>query len=631
MMKSRVRNGIGGMGIGLAAGLVLAVGGHGQEVEETLRLEPVIVTATRMEANPNTLGSSVTVITADELISTRAATVLEALRSVPGVDVVQTGGPGRTASVFIRGHNSQHTKVMLDGIRLNSNTSGGYDLGNIPVNNIERIEVVRGPQSALYGSDAIAGVINIITKRGRKGIHGSVEGAMGTEGYRSGGLSLDGGNELGDFSVSYTGNRFDGASIASEDRGNTEGDEWQNHALSGRVGLNFLVDGRADLFVNYSDDTADLDGFAWPNPVDDLNYERERESLSGKLELSKPILDWYTQTISVGLAREDLIGKDPDTAANRYEISTETHYLSAKADFFPLEGDTLSIAYDYEKQIGENSGNDIDEGLAIHSFLIQNHWTYQDTASFTAGIRHDDHDTFGKETTFRLAGSAKIPELGTRFHGSYGTGFRAPTLNDLYWPNTGWEIGNPNLKAETSKGFDVGIEQSLLGDKVVVDVTYFHSNVKDLIQWAAAGGGPWMPQNVAEAEIEGIEATAVLRPTANLDLRVGYTFTNHEDTTTGADLARRPRHHYSASANYRFMDSANVNLSVIRVGRRYDDAANANELAPYIRVDLASSYDVTEHFQVFARVENLFDEEYEEAKDFGVPGRYALAGLRLTF
>ena len=634
MRKSKIRSGIGAIGIGVVAGVSLAVGARGEDMGETVELEPVIVTATRTEANPNVLGSSVTVITAEELANNRVTTVLEALRAVPGLDVVQSGGPGRITSVFIRGHNSEHTRVMLDGVRLNSSTGGGYDLGNIAVNNIERIEIVRGPQSALYGSDAIAGVVNIITKRGREGIHGSVEGAAGTKGYRSGGLSLSGGNEFGDFSIGYTGNRFDGTSVAAEELGNTEEDGWQNHGLSGRVGLNFLDDGRTDLFLNYNDDTSDLDGFVWPNPSDDPNYERERESVSGKLQLSKPILDWYTQTLSVGLAREDLTGDDPDTAANRYEITSETRTLSAKADFFPFEGDTLSLGYDFERQAGENPGNNIDESLDIHSFLIQNHWTYQDTASFTAGIRHDDHETFGGETTFRLAGSAKVPGMGTRFHGSYGTGFRAPTLNDLYWPNTGWAVGNPNVTAETSKSLDIGIEQSLLGDRVVADVTYFQSKVENLIQWAGTGPNwwdPWMPQNVAEAEINGVETTLALRPTADLDLRLGYTYTDHEDATTGAELARRPRHRYSASANYRFIERANVNLSVIHVGRRYDDAANAEKLAPYTRVDLAASYDVTDHVQVFGRIENLFDEDYEEARGFGVAGRYAFAGLKLSF
>jgi vitamin B12 transporter len=480
----------------------------------------------------------------------------------------------------------------------------------------------------------MAGVINIITKRGAKGLHGSAEAAVGCKGYRRGGLSLSNGNELGDFSFGYTGTRFDGGSVAAEELGNTEEDGWENHNFSGRVGLNFLEDGRADFFLNYSEDTADLDGFVWPNPADDPNHERERESASGKIELSKPILDWYTQTLSASFASDRIVGLDPDTADNRYDISSESGAFSAKADFFPFAGDTLSVSYDFERQRGENPDNNIDESVNVHSFLIQNHWTFEDMASLTAGVRHDDHETFGHEWTFRLAGSVEIPDMGTRFHGSLGTGFRAPTLNDLYWPNTGWAMGNPNLKAETSLGGDIGIEQSLFDDKIVADVTYFHSEIEDLIQWAATGPNwwdPFMPQNVAEAKIDGVEATVTVRPIADLDLQFGYAFTDHEDTTTGTELARRPRHRYSASANYRFIEKANVNVSVIRVGRRFDDAANAVELAPYTRVDVAASYDVTDYVQVFGRVENVFDEDYEEARGFDVAGRYGFAGLKLSF
>ena len=598
-------------------------------------LPPIVVSATRTEQDPRSIGSAVSVVTAQELADTRVNSAFEALRQVPGVDVVQSGGPGRTASVFIRGHNSQHTLVLLDGVRLNSNNAGAYDFSNIPVNNIERIEIVRGTQGALYGSDAIGGVVNIITKRGASGLHGSVEGAIGTDGYRSGGVSLNGGNAIGDFSIGYMWNRFNGGTAVAERLGGVEKDEWVNHAFSGRFGLNVLDDGRLDLTLHYSDDAADLDGVnAFFLPADDPNAEQHRRNFSGKLSLSKPLTAWYTQSLSVGLARETLEGRDPDTAANNYDLTGESRSFSAQSDFLPFDGDTLSVGYDYESQRGKNPANNIDAALGIHSVFIQNHWTYQDIASITAGIRHDDHETFGGETTYRLAGTYRWPSFGTRVHGSFGTGFRAPTLNDLYWPNTGWSLGNPNLSPETSTGFDLGVEQTVWDDRIVADVTYFNSRVEDLIQWAATGPNwwdPWTPLNVASADISGFETSLILRPVPELDLKLAYTFTDAVNADSGRQLALRPRHRYSASATYRILDSARVTLSGVRVGARYDDAANVNKLDPYVRFDLAATYDATEYLQFFGRIENMFNADYEEVRGFGVPGRYAFVGAKLSF
>jgi vitamin B12 transporter len=588
------------------------------DTESVRPLPPIVVSATRTEQDPRSLGSAVTVITAQELADSRVSTVLEALRQVPGVEVVQLGGPGRGTSVFIRGHNSAHTLIMLDGVRLNSNTFGGYDMANIPVNNIERLEIVRGAQGALYGSDAVGGVVNIVTKRGTQGLHGSVESAAGTGGYRSGGVALNGGNETGDFSIGYSGNRFNGTSAASKKMGNTEYDEWINHAFSGRFGLNFLEDGRADLTLNHSRDNADVDG---GNNLDDLNAEQRRRNLSGKFTVSKPVVDWYTQTLSVGLARENVEGLDPDTAWNNYTLNTETRTFSAKSDFVPFTGDTVSAGYDFESQHGASSP--LDQTLDIHSVFLQNHWTYEDITSITAGVRHDNHETFGGYTTYRLAASAKVPDTGLRFHGSLGTGFHAPTLFDLYYPG----MSNPNLAPETSKSVDLGVEQSLWKNRVIADVTSFRSRVKNLISLSPT----WIPQNVANAEIQGIETSLILRPIRPLDLKLAYTLTDARDAATGEELARRPRHRASASATYRVFKGASITLSGTRVGERYDDKANANTLDSYVRFDLAATYDVTENLQFFGRIENMFDENYEEAKGYGITGRYAFLGAKLSF
>ena len=595
-----------------------------QGEHDSIELREVVVTATRSLEPVETLGSAVTVITAEELKSSGVDTVLEALRRVPGLDVVQSGGPGRTTSVFLRGHDPDQTKILIDGLRFNGNMSASYDFSNLPVANIERIEVLRGPQSALYGGDAIGGVVHIITKRGQEGLHGEMSTAVGSNDYGSGTLSLSGGNEVGDFSLAYSYKQFEGISAADEAAGNREIDGWNNHWLSARFGLNFLDDGRADLSVTAGVEEGDLDGGPGAGG-DDPNFVQERDSASAMLQLSKPISDWYTQSFHLGLVEQRFEGKDPDTAWNNYTWDEKTTAAGFKTDFFPWAGDALTIGYDFERQSADQKGTVLDRTVDLNSVYLQNHWS-GDVFSFTVGLRHDDHEISGEETTYRLAMSAKCPDLDTRAHASLGTGFRAPTLSGLYSP---WG-GSPNLTAETSESFDIGIVQPLWNENVVAQVTYFHSDLENLIEWRPIAPGSFThnPINVAAAKIQGVETTLRLSPLSSLDLVASYTHTDHEDVETGADLTRRPRHSSSLSAIYRHSDALDFNMILLHVGSRHDAGT---KLDAYTRVDLAAAYEVNEHVEVFGRIENVGDASYTEAAGYGAPGRWGLVGIRCGF
>jgi vitamin B12 transporter len=616
------------------AGAILAAGGSRAEETETTKMSDVLVTATRTPVDPATVGSSVSVVTSEEITARSLTTVTEALRTVPGVTVVSQSGGGSIASVFIRGHNSNQTKVMLNGVKLNSNAGGGYDFSNLVVDDIDRIEVVRGPQSALYGSDSVGGVINIITKTPEHGVHGSAEVAMGVEGYRRSALEVSAANDIGYVRAGYSYTTLDANSVALEENGNPEEDGWESHDFSFGAGATFLEDGKVDFSLNYLEDWSELDGFDFVTflPADDDNYEQDRQTLVLGLNISKPITDVYTQSFSFGYTRDEVVGTDEDNAANDYDIESKNFQFGAQADFFVGDSDTLTVGYDYERQSAESVGS-YDENLDINSVYVQNHWIINEIFSLTAGVRYDDHETFGDETTFRLAGTAVIPETETKFHASYGTGFKAPTLNDLYWPVSAFTAGNPDLEAETSKSVDIGVTQPFMDGRFEVDVTYFHSSVDDLIQWAA---DPvtfvFTPDNVSKADIDGIEVSARLQVTEDLDVSAQYTYTDAEDDATGDQLARRGRHNASGTISYDFLDDrANASVTVMHVGTRYDDAANTTELDPYTRVDFAARYDVTENLRVFLRVENLFDEDYVETDGYDINGCYWYAGLRCSF
>jgi len=603
--------------------------------QDLVQLDDMVVTATRTETDPQLVGSAISVVTADDLETAKVGTVLEALRTLPGIDVVQTGGPGKGASVFIRGHNSAHTKVLLDGVRLNGPTVGTYDFASLDVANIERIEVVRGPQSALYGSDAIGGVINIITRRGQPGLHGSVKAAAGTSRSGNGALSLSGGNERADFSASLSMQQFEGVSAVHGGGGRfDEDDDWVNKTFSGRFGLNFLEDGRADLALRIVKDKTDQDSFVWGAPVDDPNFTKDMDGVYTSLKAVKPLTEWFTQSANFGVNKERTVWTDPDTAGNPADIKARNTDFGLQSDFFPFDNDTLTLGYDFERQDGFSGGN-FDESVDLTAFFIQNQWSHGERLSVTAGCRNDRHSAFGSRTTYRFAGAYLFPDWGTRLHGSWGTGFRAPTLNDLYWPTDAWgSRGNPNLKSEKSRSFDLGIEQGFREEQVVLDVTYFESRVEDLIQWAATGPNwwdPWTPQNVAKAKIRGLESTLSVQVREDLRVEASHTYTSAKDENTRDRLARRPNNRFGFKLHYDPTAELNVNLSLVRVSTRYDDAANNNTLAPYTRVDLAASYDVTENFEVFGRVENLFNEDYREGHNFGITERYVLGGAKVSF
>jgi len=269
----------------------------------------------------------------------------------------------------------------------------------------------------------------------------------------------------------------------------------------------------------------------------------------------------------------------------------------------------------------------------IKGYYIQDEIKLWDRLFATLGIRIDDHSRFGSETTYRVAPAYLIKETDTKIKGTFGTGFKAPTLYQLFAPATLWgPIGNKDLKPEKSKGWDFGVEQNFFKNRVTLGATYFRNDFKDLIQFDWGQGYI----NIAKAKTEGVELFASAKPIDDLTLRINYTYTDTEDKTTGEALIRRPKNKIGFDINYHFLNNGNVNLGVIYVGKRDDldfsiSPSRRVKLDQYTLVNLAVSYDITKNFQLFGRVENLLDKEYEEVKGFGTPGLSFFGGMKLSF
>jgi vitamin B12 transporter len=584
--------------------------------------EEMVVTANLVESPTEEVGSSVTVIGREEIERRGQTSVLDLLRTVPGLTVSQSGGLGSVGSVFIRGADSNHTLVLIDGVRV-TNTSGGFDFSTLRADNVERIEILRGPQSTLYGSEAIGGVISITTRHGRSGAHVGVDARAGSNDSYELRVDADGGNGRFDYSLSAADQRMGGLSVASEQRGNTEDDPFTERSASARLGFSFLEDGRADVILRHSDADADLDGFTFGvGPTDDPNYTQERQLSVGALQLVKPLAPWWKLHLSLSASEDKIRGEDPDTDFNNYDIRSRLREVKARSDFKLGPDNVLIAGFSSERRQGRNRGS-YDESLNVESAHLQDNWSWNNRLFLTAGVRYDRYSRFGNETTWRATGSY-LAGAGSpwKLHGSYGTGFRGPSFDELFFPF----LGNLALQPETSRGYDLGIERRFANGAAVADVTWFSNRFEDLINFSFV---TFTFENIARASSQGIEASLWLQPRTNLELQAGYTYDDTEDRSTGEPLPRRPRHRASLAATCSFHDRLRSTASIAVDQDRID--SDGSKMDDYTRADLKVEYSLRPWLQPYLFLQNLLDEEYEEVSGYSASRFAVVLGLRLGY
>lgn len=609
-----------GRGVLVPACFLLAISADCSQAEPDNPAE-LYITANRYPTEAKKTGSSISVLNEEEIKASKQQTVLEVLRNVPGLNVVQTGGPGRATSVFLRGSESDHTLVLIDGVRVNTNASGEFDLANLKAENIERIEVIRGAQSVLYGSEAIGGIINIISKRTEDELEASLKttaGSFGTQDYlaRVGTRSE---NTHISFSASYFDN--DGFSATSEDNGNTERDSHDNLTLSGIAGAEFLGDGEVVLSARYSNASSDIDGFEFGvGPTDDPNSVQDTDLFSGSLGLSKPLAEWLEARVTLGLTDESLEGRDPDTEFSNFEIENQSHSVVTQLEFTPLASLVSILGHSFEHRKAENIGS-FESQRDVNAFFLENQLQASESATLTAGVRHDINSDFGEETTFRTSASVQAPNNFARLHASFGTGFKAPSFNELFFPG----FGNPELDAETSWGYDIGVEVPVLDNRIVFDVTFFQSRIDDLI---VSDSETFLAANISEAEIWGIESSAKLKLGEFLSATLNYTFQEAENEDTGLQLARRPKHQGGLTLISSPVEPLELSLGFVLVRDRID--SDMTDMDDYEVVNFAASYQVNPNLRPFFRIDNLFDQNYEEVNGFESSDFAAYGGLEIS-
>lgn len=594
---------------------------------ESIRMDEVVITATRTEIQRSQIPASVTVITAGDIEERHASSVSDLLRDIPGIDVARQGGTGKMTSVFIRGAKSEHTLVLIDGMRVNSPTSGGFDFADLTVNDIERIEIIRGPLSTLYGSDAIAGVIQIFTKKAKtSSVSASLEG--GSYGTTKEAVSLGVKRDILDMNIAASHLDTEGFSVF---KAGSEKDGYQNTAVSARLGKTTGT-GRIDLTGHFVNGKTDLDGCkfdsTWtPYDCDNPAYEQERRlTLAGLRYQSKPSSIWE-QTLSASLTTEHLKNSDPDPNGINSTIDTGIRTADWQNNIRTSEGNLLTLGYEWQNKDGDNKGS-FSKSFTNHAVYLQDQLGGGSPVQFLAGVRWDDSTIYESALTYRF-GLTWLQMDSLKWHAQYGTGFKGPTLNDMFWPGA----GNTNLKPEKSSSMEAGVETSL-SDSFSLSLNYYQNDFKDLIQWAPIDPSDpyslWNPQNVGHAVSSGVEAEMRWMPLSFLQFAGNYIYDDTEDKNNGGYLMRRPLNKYSA--DMKIGDSSrNIAIHFIHVGRRFDSPKNLNPLSAYNRVDLTGDYSLTQSVKVFGRIENLFDKDYEEAKGYNTAGVSGYGGVKVTY
>ncbi len=622
-------------------------------------MEPVLVTASRLEEPLNSTPSSATVVTGEEMERKGAVTVEEAIRDAPGIYVRRAGTIGSATSVRIRGADVTQTLVLIDGVEVNNSWSGFYDWANLTVDNLERIEIVRNAQSALYGSEAMGGVVNIITKRG--------------EGKPRATFSVEGGNfdtyrEFGSVAGEWGITNFAASVSRFDSNGQFTNDDYTNTTLSGRLGLDVAerasvtwtsryIDSVKGLAVNPNEFWVTTNPPPFPFLFDD-NRDRKNTFFLNASDLSCEVSPWWDFTIKVSSVDDeelvedrftpgiDLIpgevpleGMTIDTDSERYTFGTQQNFhlfdeMVTVTGGFEYEEEKATIEWTFEPEIEPFTSGRVDKDRINRALYIQNRFDYK---GFTliAGVRYDDDSLFGGKTNPKVSGSYLFDKTQTKLKSSWGMGFRAPTFQELFDPL----FGNPNLDPEESNSFEFGVDQTIWEDKVFLEAAYFYSRYTDLIQ-----ASPYGISNIGRAEIWGIEAGLSFRPIEGLELRGSVTYLDTKDEETQEELPRRPRYVWYLNANYRWNHRLTFNLDVnivSSVRSDYDAIATDGSLLlgripGYEKVDLAASYVLLDKWRflkdlkLFGRIENLLDEEYEDAKGFPAPGFNFLIGLQTT-
>ncbi len=598
------------------------------EPQQEQTLPPVVVTATRVETPKDDITTTLSVITSEDMRAKQAVTVEEVLRDVPGLDVVQSGSRGNTTSVFIRGSNSNQVLILVDGMEVNSVTAGNFDFAHLLTDNVDRIEVLRGAGGTLYGSKAVGGVINIITKKGQGAPQVSLSAEGGKASTHREIFGLSGGQK--DLSYSFS------SSYLKTNGFRSVNDGYRNAAVSARLDYNLLDNGSLKAIFSMTDTNLGLVNNNNSSGVLDPNAEEEDQRFIGQLAWEQKLAPQWDYRLSMGATQAHERLHDPDPLAfstGRTLIKPRILSPQFQTNYRLQSGHHLTFGLDLDLRHAKYTSTDdsgkvtmFDKSQSNQALYLQDQFKLlNERLILVGGVRYDHNGDFGSKWSPAASAAYLLNETGTKIKASYAEGFKAPTFNDLFYPGS----SNPNLNPEVSWELNAGVEQRLWADGWLLEPTYFHREVKDLIVFKGS-----RPENVGQVIFDGVETTLQVPLGKGFSFKGNYTYVNFSDR-----LTRRPKHKGNLILNYK-NGPFNLNFDSHLTGRHLDvDAVTFDTIdkAGFSRFDLASSYVLpwqppgTKQVQLFAKIENLFNKRYEEADGFLARPVNFLIGLRGVF
>lgn len=584
--------------------------------EPPTRFKEVVVTATKSKTPAKDVTRAVSVIPGEQLSVVRGGFASGGFSDVPETLVRRSGSIGRTTAVVIRGASATQVHVNMDGAHIASPTTGSFDFNHLTPDNLERMEVLRGPNSTLYGSDAMGGVINLVTRRGEGPFTGS---------YTQEGGSQETTREVTSFQGATGPWHLSGSASRMDSEGRSQNDAYENTNLSTRVGYDFSEKTKLDFSLRHLFAIVGIDD--GPFRPDPNRTNRERQTIAtGVFETATT--PWWSQNFRLSSSLGNIVDSDPADSGTKQarsvsEIDTERYGAEWRNRFTPVQWDSVTVGFEFEDREG-TSGN-FDKTQTTYAGYAQNQWKPIDPLTILTGARFFRESSFGSDHVLDASAAYFVVPWNMKFRGGWGQGFRAPSLNELFFPN----FGNPNLSAEKSNTYEGGMEQVLWDDRLSWSGTLFQTDFRDLIQIVRVSSTQSQPQNVGKARTRGAELEMELKPIKPWTLQGSYTHLDANERPSGEELLRVPKNTIGFSVGLDPKTKWEAKLMGLLVSSREESTGtnSRNKTKGYLVFNLFAQYKFTPWMKGYLRVDNLTGERYSEVLGFPASGTTTFFGV----